>query len=116
MERCFGCGGLFPAADGPTHAYMLSSAGCWAAYGKVLVREYADPLLFAASHRLTVDAYAVQHPGNADDRRAVQSVWLHFAALDAIFQRARHTTQREFFCGHWWGETIPRSRRCLQCR
>lgn len=91
MERCCGCGGLFSAIDGPTHAYMLSSAGCWAAYGEVLAREYADPALFAASHHLTVDADAVQHPVDADDRRAVQSVWLHFAALDAIFaQGATH--------------------------
>ena len=91
-----GCGGLFPATDGPTHAYMLSSAGCWAAYGEVLAREYADQALFAATHRLTVDAYAVQHPGDPGDRRAVQSVWLHFAALDAIFtQGATHDAARK---------------------
>ena len=74
---------------------MMSSAGCWAAYGDVLAREYADRALFAASHRLTVDAYAVQHPGDPSDRRAVQSVWLHFAALDAVFaQGATHDAAR----------------------
>ncbi|MEP9360880.1 DUF5946 family protein [Sphingomonas sp. KR3-1] len=82
---CCGCGGRFPDIAGPTHPYMLSSPGCWAAYGEVLAREYADPALFAACHRLTVDAYAIQHPGNADDPRAVRSVWLHFAALHAVF-------------------------------
>ncbi|MBN8807519.1 MAG: hypothetical protein J0I47_04675 [Sphingomonas sp.] len=65
---------------------MLSSPGCWAAYGALLEREYSDPELFAASHRLTVDAYAVQHPGLATDRRAVQSVTIHFASLHAILE------------------------------
>ena len=82
---CRGCGGLFEPLEGATHPYMLSSPGCWAAYGDVLARECADPALFVACHRLTVDAYAVQHPGSPTDRRAVQSVWLHFAALDAMF-------------------------------
>lgn len=96
MERCFSCGGVFAACDGPTHPYMLSTAGCWAAYGDVLAREYADPELFKSSHRLTVDAYALQHPGQSTDRRAVQSVWVHFAALEAIFERAAsHDAARE---------------------
>ncbi len=38
-------------------------------------------MLFGAVHRLTVDAYALQHPGDASDRRARQSVWVHYAAL-----------------------------------
>lgn len=53
----------------------------------MLAREYQDPTLFARCHRFTVDAYAVQHRGNADEPRAVRSVWLHFAALDVIFGR-----------------------------
>lgn len=81
-ERCFACGGIFdPEPGGTVHAYMLSTPGCWAAYGRLLAREYSDPALFNASHRLTVDAYALQHPGRADDPRAVQSVWLHAASL-----------------------------------
>lgn len=66
---------------------MLGSAGCWATFGELLAREFADPALFASSHRLTVDAYALQHPGSADDRRARQSVWIHFASLDAVLGR-----------------------------
>lgn len=81
-ETCFACGGSFAAAPGgATHAYMLSSPGCWAAYGEVLTREYSDAGLFQAVHRLTVDAYALQHPGDPSDRRAVQSFWLHGASL-----------------------------------
>jgi ABC-type taurine transport system ATPase subunit len=60
-----------------------------AAYGDVLAREYQDPALFRESHRLTVDAYTLQHPGDPADRRAVQSVWLHFASLDAILRCGR---------------------------
>lgn len=78
-KPCPGCGGLFGEIDGPTHAYMTSSPGCWAAYGEVLAREYSEPRLMAV-HRLSVDAYAVQHPGDGS-RRAVQSVGLHLARL-----------------------------------
>lgn len=84
---CIGCGGSFADNDGPTHPYMLSSAGCWARYGQVLAREYGDPALFGAVHRLTVDAYALQHPGLPGDPRANRSVWIHFAALHAILSQ-----------------------------
>ena len=86
---CPGCGAAFPAVDGPTHAYMLSSPGCWRAYGDLLAREYGDPALFAAAHRLTVDAFALQHPGDPDDRRAVRSVWLHHASLLLVLEDGR---------------------------
>jgi hypothetical protein len=99
-QRCFACGGYFAASDGPTHAYMLSTPGCWAAYGELLAREYESPTLFGATHRLTVDAYALQHSGNAGDRRAVQSVWVHFAALFLILEG-----------GKPFGEVTPLMRR-----
>ena len=86
-ETCFACGGQF--AESPTgviHAYMLSSPGCWAAYGELLAREYSDPALFAASHRLSVDAYALQHPGDPNEPRARQSFWVHGASLWAVLR------------------------------
>ncbi len=79
LETCPGCGARFPASDGPVHAYMTSSPGCWAAFGQVLAAEYSDVRL-AAIHRLSVDAYAVQHPGDGS-RSAIQSVGLHLARL-----------------------------------
>lgn len=82
--------------DGPTHSYMLSTPGCWKAYGEVLAREYADPDLFAAAHRFSVDAYALQHPGDLDDRRARQSVWVHFLALHLVFE---HTVEPKAISG-----------------
>ena len=88
-ERCFACGGCFIAAAGMTHAYMLSSPGCWAAYGELLTREYESPALFGAAHRMTVDAYALQHPGDPGDRRAVQSVWVHYVGLHLLLESGR---------------------------
>ena len=77
--RCFSCGGVFPDVDGPVHRYMSSSPGCWSAFGEVLAREYSDPAYFQV-HRLTVDAYAVQHPGSTD-RQSIQSVGVHLVRL-----------------------------------
>lgn len=86
-KRCPHCGGEFAESwHSATHSYMLSSPGCWAAYGEVLAREYADRDLFNAVHRLTVDAYALQHRGDASDRRATQSVWIHGASLWLVFE------------------------------
>jgi hypothetical protein len=59
---------------------MTASPACWAAFGRVLEAEYSMPDLMPI-HRLSVDAYAVQHPGDPNDRRAVQSVGLHLARL-----------------------------------
>lgn len=77
--KCFSCGGEYPDIDGPVHRYMVSSPGCWAIYGEVLAREYSNPEYFEV-HRLTVDAYAVQHPGSTD-RQSVQSVGVHLIRL-----------------------------------
>lgn len=78
--RCPGCGARFPAnVDGPTHAYMISSPGCWAAFTALVAREF-DQAAYGSLHRHTVDAYAAQHPDH-DDRRARQSVAVHLIGL-----------------------------------
>lgn len=82
---CIGCGAPFPDIDGPTHRYMESSPGCWACFGEVLAREYSD-YRYARAHRLTVDAYAVQHPGRPSPQ-SVQSVALHLMSLCAIIEK-----------------------------
>jgi hypothetical protein len=84
-HNCIGCGAPFGESEGVVHEYMLSSAACWEHYGIVLAREYQDQNLFANSHRLTVDAYALQHPGLKNERRAYQSVRIHFISLHLIF-------------------------------
>jgi hypothetical protein len=58
---------------------MHSSPACWAAFGAVLAREYSNSSFFDV-HRLSVDSYAVQHPGN-ESRHAIQSVGLHLVRL-----------------------------------
>ena len=78
-SKCFSCGGEFPELAGPVYPYMKSTPGCWATFGEVLSREYSDRRYFSV-HRLTVDSYAVQHPGSTD-RQSVQSVALHLIRL-----------------------------------
>ena len=78
-SACEGCGALLPIHNGPAHPYMRSSAACWAAYGEVLAREYSDAA-FAMIHRLGVDAYAVQHPGQPSPQ-SIQSVAVHLIRL-----------------------------------
>ena len=83
--RCPGCHGEFAEMEGPVHAYMLASAGCWEACGRVLVREY-ESAAYRRTHRLSVDAYAVQHPG-VDGPQARNSVGIHLSRLTLIFGR-----------------------------
>lgn len=71
-ETCPGCGLVLRQVEGPGHAYIGASASCWALYGEVLAREFGE-LDYPECHRLTVDAYAVQHPGvpGSHSRRSV---------------------------------------------
>ena len=85
LIKCPGCGGLFDDIQGPTHRYLESSPGCWAAYGEVLAREYSDPA-YGRVHRLTVDAYAVQHPGHPSPQ-SIQSVAVHLISLYLVLER-----------------------------
>lgn len=84
LEPCVGCGALFPPSDGPIHRYMLSSSGCWAAYGEILQRFYGSDDAVDA-HRISVDAYAVQHPGTPSPQ-AIQSVTGHLINLCLLFE------------------------------
>lgn len=73
-----------PDIDGPTHAYIGASPGCWQIYGEVLAREYGAGV--AAMNRMTVDAYCVQHPG-LPERRQRQSVAVHLMRLCLMLER-----------------------------
>jgi hypothetical protein len=85
-STCPGCSAVFASFDGPVHEYMESSPACWRAFGEVLAREYGSGEHFAV-HRLTVDAYAVQHPGG-DSRQAIQSVGVHLVRLCMMLERS----------------------------
>jgi hypothetical protein len=90
---CPGCGLLGPKEDGSIHPYMLAFPRCWRLFNAIMAREYATPELMP-THYLSVDAYAVQHPGDPDDRRARQSVWIHLAGLHAVLRDKREPEYR----------------------
>ncbi len=85
MKPCAGCGVVLPEEDGPVHRYMESSSACWRLYGEVLAREYSDAR-YRSIHRLTVDAYAAQHPGR-ESPQSTQSVALHLISLCMILEQ-----------------------------
>ncbi len=84
---CVGCGAHVPDIEGPTHRYIESAPGCWAIYGEVLAREYSD-YRYARLHQLTVDTYAVQHPGKPSPQ-SIQSVAVHLMSLYLVFEEGR---------------------------
>lgn len=85
LIHCPDCKGLVPDIEGPVHAYIGGSAGCWKIYGEVLAKDYSDPAYFKV-HRLTVDAYMAQHPGKPT-AQSIQSVNVHLIALYLIFEK-----------------------------
>ncbi len=74
--RCPGCLLELPEEEGPTHAYVTTSAACW--------RLFAETMS-AVSERLFTDAYMVQHP-TGDDPRQIQSVAVHLITLNASLE------------------------------
>lgn len=85
---CPGCGAPVPdVAEMREHPYIGSAPGCWLLYSEVLAREYGD-LRYTPAHQLTVDAYAVQHPG-VPERRTAQSVAIHLVGLYLSLERGR---------------------------
>jgi hypothetical protein len=86
QERCPECGAAARSIEGPTHAYVPATAGCWALFGEV----QADELMrfgYPPAHDLVVHAYFAQHPGDGDDRRARQSLFIHLVGLCAMLER-----------------------------
>jgi hypothetical protein len=83
-ETCPGCGASVPATELPGHRYIGASPGCWAVYGTVLAREYGE-WRNPSIHRLTVDTYAVQHPGRPSPQ-SIQSVAVHLISLYVMLE------------------------------
>jgi len=87
MIRCPGCNAHVPDIEGPVHKYVPSAPGCWRIFGEV----QADESLrfgYPPEHRIVVDAYMCQHPGDGHDRRDRQSVFVHLVALGALLERS----------------------------
>lgn len=94
---CPGCKVLFEDIEGARFPYGTSSPGCWKAYTELLGYEHSLPT-FPQENRLSVDAYAVQHPQNfplqnslgvseRHKRASVQSVIIHLIALYAALEK-----------------------------
>jgi hypothetical protein len=86
LVECPGCKAPVPEGEGLTHPYIGANAGCWGLYSEVLGREYQDGDLFHKIHRMTVDAYAVQHPGKPE-KRTIQSLNVHLVALYLVLEK-----------------------------
>src|ERR1700743_1357257 len=82
---CAQCGATVPVSDGPVHAYVPSSPGCWQMFGAVQADE-ALRFGYPSAHRMVVDAYMAQHPGDGNDRRDRQSVFAHLVGLCAVLE------------------------------
>ena len=87
-----GCGAVLPEEGGPTHAYIGASPACWQRHAALVAREYQQIAPWEA-HGLSVDTYAVQHPGVAE-ARSIQSVALHLMALCDRLERGGDEQQR----------------------
>jgi hypothetical protein len=83
---CIGCGALVPDIDGPTFPYPgAASPGCWAVFGEVMAKEYGE-FSYPPFHRLSVDAYALQHPGRPMPQ-TIQSVTVHLISMCCVLER-----------------------------
>ena len=80
---CPGCGALVENKPGKPHKYFGANQGCWDLYGEVLAKEYGEYNYPQLTHRLTVDTYAVQHPGEPG-RQSIQSINVHLVSLYLI--------------------------------
>jgi Family of unknown function (DUF5946) len=80
---CVGCHGVVPDIDGPIHRYMTAAPGCWRAYTELLGGGGLPP---GPAVGLTVDAYAVTHPGMPGPQ-STPSVWIHLLTLCFVLER-----------------------------
>ncbi len=81
---CIGCGRMVPDIEGPTHRYLESAPGCWAAYTSLPFGGMAGRADLPHG-AMTVDAYAVQHPGRPGPS-STPSVWIHLAAMQLVLE------------------------------
>lgn len=106
---CFACGASALNIEGECHKYMLSSPGCWAMFCEIMAKEFSDEKYWKA-HQFTVDAYALQHVGKKEDKRALNSVNIHLASLYAIFEEHMSLDEapkvRQQFSQHYKGKDL----------
>lgn len=91
-ESCPGCGLATSRGGGPVPEEHVASAGCFALYGHLLARGYADPEYYRVAHQVVVDAYATQHAGGTS-RRQVQTVGLCLMTLRLFLDNGVHPAE-----------------------
>ena len=89
---CPQCGAAVPDVTGPVHKYVPSAPGCWQLFGQIQADE-ALRFGYPPTHRVVVDAYMAQHPGDGRDRRDRQSVFVHLAGLYAVLEQHQPPAQ-----------------------
>jgi hypothetical protein len=67
LRTCAQCGAAVPDIAGPVHKYVPSAPDCWQLFGQIQADE-AVRFGYPPAHRLVVDAYMAQHPGDGEDR------------------------------------------------
>ena len=81
-------------SEGPRHAYVPATAGCWEVFGQVQADEMTR-FGYPDAHGWVVDAYMASHPGPGDDPRDARSVVMHLLALHArVYQGMESATVR----------------------
>ncbi len=97
-STCPGCKASFTQEkELPLHKYGVMAPECWAAFNTLLGYE-ADNFGYPEEHRLTVDAYGVQHPQNLELQKqlgikerliqaSVQSVGRHLIGLYCALEK-----------------------------
>jgi hypothetical protein len=83
---CPGCGAVIPDPGNVAPPHDGTSPGCWALYGDILAREYGE-WSYPAIHRLTLDAYGAQHPGEPSPK-SIQAMAVHLIALHLSLERS----------------------------
>ena len=78
-----------PDIDGPVHKYVPSAPGCWMTFGELQADE-ALRFGYPPDHRVVVDSYVAQHPGDGSDLRDRRSVFVHLAGLCAVLEHGMH--------------------------
>jgi hypothetical protein len=84
-SRCPGCGLTMPGGNTTAYdGYFNASNECWSLFTEVIEREFSNAVLFGQVHHLTVEAYAVQHPGGAHPDKSID---IHLAGLYLMIER-----------------------------
>lgn len=98
---------MVPDGEGPTHAYMVSAAGCWEPYCSL--EDWKSQLTGEEAIGIVqdlVDCFAVQHASNPD-RRNHQSVAVHLMSLCSGLERGSTGRERRERIGSWVGRDYP---------